>query len=82
MSAKTYTHTPIPLIKCEPENNISEVGFIKVKLHRHPTSPTLYIEYKMALFENGKVEQFLLLVPKFKNYTKARGSTSEAVNIH
>ena len=53
------------------------MGFIKVKLHIHPNSPTLYIEYKMALFENGKLKQFLLLVPKFKNATKSRGSTSE-----
>ena len=41
-------------------------GFVKLKLHRDPTSDNLYLcEFKMALFENGNPDGFLFFVCNF-----------------
>ena len=56
---------PIPLIKGK-YNGKSEKDFVKLKLCTDPTSSTseLY-EFKMSLFDNGDLEDFLLSVCNF-----------------
>ena len=68
---------PIPLIK-ENHDGTSEKDFVKLKLCRDPTSPTpdLY-EFRISLLDNGKPEEFLLLVCKF-NKTLASPGMLEA----
>ena len=53
---------PTPLIKSKHDDK-SEKDFVKVKLHRDPTSENLDVyEFKMALFYNGDREFFCSLI--------------------
>ena len=63
-----------PLIK-EKNNSKSDKYFVKIKLHRDPTSSTsdLY-EFKIYLFENGDPEEFLLFVCNFITTLAASGT--------
>ena len=61
MMGVTHLHVeppPISLIK-ENHDGKSERDVVKLKLRRDPTShmSDLY-EFKMSLFENGKIEEF------------------------
>ena len=53
---------PIPLIKINHDNKLDK-DFVKLKLCRNLTSamPDLY-EFKMALFDNGDLEELLFFV--------------------
>ena len=61
----------ITLIKSKKDDK-SDKYFIKVKLRRYPTSEKsdLY-EFKMALSDNSKPEEFLLFIWDFKITLKA-----------
>ena len=65
---------PIPRIKIKNDMKAGKYC-VKIKLRRDPTSEKsdLY-EFKMALFDNGNPEEFLLLVQNFKIMLKALGS--------
>ena len=48
--------------------------FVKMKLHRDPVLEKSYLcEFKMALFNNGYLEEFLLFVRKFNMTLEAFG---------
>ena len=65
---------PIPLIKNKHDNNL-EKDFVKIKLHRDPTSSSLDLYgFKISLFDSGETEEFLLFVRKF-NITLAASGT-------
>ena len=52
--------TQIPLIKIKKDEK-SDKYCVKIKLHRYPTSQNLEIyEFKIAVFDNSKPEEFLL----------------------
>ena len=56
---------PIPLIKINPNDNLDK-DFVEIKFLRYPTSENSYLyEFKMNLFDNGYLEEFLLFVCKF-----------------
>ena len=57
---------PIPLISGNNDTKLNKYS-VKIKLHKDPTSENsdLY-EFKMALFDNGEPEEFLLLVCNFQ----------------
>ena len=65
-----------PLIKIKHDGK-SDKDFIKPKLRRYPTSKNsdLY-EFKMAVFENGKREEFLML---FCNFNMTLASSGKLV---
>ena len=53
---------PTPLIIIKHDDNL-EKDFVKVKLHRDPTSENLGVyEFKMTLFYNGDREDFCSLI--------------------
>ena len=62
---------PIPLIKSKHDDKLDK-DFVKLKLRRDPTpeKSDLY-EFKMALFNNGNPEEFLLFVCNFNMTIKA-----------
>ena len=80
MTGMNHPHVeppPIPLIQ-ETHDGKSDKYFVKLKLCRDPTSSTSDpYEFKMALFDNGKPEEFLLFVSNF-NMTLAASGTLEA----
>ena len=52
----------IPLIK-ETSTDKSDGDYVKLKLHRYPTSSTSDIyEFRMFAFDHGELEEFLLLL--------------------
>ena len=56
---------PIPLIKSNNHDK-SEKYCVKIKVRRYPMSQNSYLyEFKMALFDNGEPEEFLLLIMNF-----------------
>ena len=61
MTGTTQAHIdppPIPLVK-EKHDGKSNKYFVKLKLRRYTTSPTLDLyEFKMSLFDNGDTEEF------------------------
>ena len=70
-------HPLIPLIK-DNHGGKSDKYFVKLKLHRYPTSSMLDLyQFKMSLFDNGKPEGFLLFVRNF-NMTLAASGALEA----
>ena len=71
----------ITLIK-ETYNGKPEKDFVKLKLRRYPTSSTsdLY-EFKMSLFEHGKMEEFLLFVRNFNMTLVATGTLETDMEI-
>ena len=64
---------PIPLIQ-ETHNGKSDKKSVKLKLHIYPTLSTsdLY-EFKMYLFDNGELEEFLLFIRNFNMTLVALG---------
>ena len=65
---------PILLIKSRHENNLDK-GLVKLKLRRDPTSNMLELyESKMAFFDNGDPEEFLLFVRNFNITLVASGT--------
>ena len=67
---------PTPLIKIRNNYN-SEKYFAKLKLHRDTTSEKLNLcKFKMALFDNVELEEFLLFVHNF-NMTLEASETLE-----
>ena len=80
MTGMNHPHVeppPTPITQ-ETHNGKSEKYLKKFKLHRYPTSSTsdLY-EFKMSLFDNGDLEELLLLVCNF-NMTLAASGKMEA----
>ena len=69
-----------PLIKSKHNDN-QDKDFVKLKLHRDTTSEKLDLyELKMALFNNGKTEEFLLFVRNFNMTLEASGNMYPAGN--
>ena len=68
--------SPTPLIKIKQDDKLDNY-FVKINFHGDPTSDMLDLyELMMALFENGKPEEFLLSLKKF-NITLAASRTLE-----
>ena len=64
---------PIPLIKIRTDKK-SEKYYLKIKLRRNPTPETSYMyEFKMALFDNADLEEFLLFQWNCQFTIKASG---------
>ena len=72
---------PIPPIKSK-HNDMSYKDFVRLKLHRDPTSDNsdLY-EFKMALFNNGNLEEFLLFICNFNMTLKAAETLETAAKV-
>ena len=72
---------PIYLIKSK-HNDKSDKDYVKLKLCRDMTSATsdLY-ELKMALFEKGKIEEFLLFIHNFNMNLKELGMLETAKKV-
>ena len=72
---------PISIIKGN-NNDKPDKYFVKIKLRRDPTSekPDPY-EFKMALFDNGDAEEFLLLIWNFNMTLEASGRLKSGTNI-
>ena len=65
---------PIFLIKSK-NNDKSDKYFVKLKLHKYPTSSSSYLyEFKVDLFDNGDPEEFLLFVWNFNMTLVASGT--------
>ena len=67
---------------CVKYDGKSDKYFVKLKLRRDPTSSTsdLY-EFKMFLFENGELEDFLLFVHNFNIILAASGMLEVGVKV-
>ena len=63
-------------------NDNSDKGFVKLKLCRYPTpeKPDQY-EFKIALFENGKTEEFLLFGRNFNMTIVASANLESAAKV-
>ena len=61
----------ITLIKVKNDEKLDKY-FVKIILRRYPTpeKSDLY-EFKMSLFDNGKIEEFLLFIQNFNMTLKA-----------
>ena len=75
-------HIPlIPLIKSKNYEK-SDKDCVKIKFLRDPTSQKLDLhELKMALFDNGEPEEFLLFVRNFNMTLEASGMLVAIANI-
>ena len=77
-----HVETPlIPLIKSK-HGDKSDKYFVRIKLCRDPTSYSsdLY-EFKMAFFDNGDLEEFLLFVQNFNMTLAASGTLATGAKI-
>ena len=72
---------PTPQIKGKYDGK-SDKFFVKLKLHRDTTSGTsdLY-EFRMSLFDNGELEEFLLFVRKFNMNILASGTLETGTKV-
>ena len=72
---------PTPLIKINHTDNLDK-DFVKLNLRRDPTSDKsdLY-EFKMALFDNGDPEEFLLFVCNLNMTIEATGTMEMAAKV-
>ena len=72
---------PIPLLH-ELHNGKSGKDVVKLELHRDSTYPTsdLY-EFKMSLFENGELEEFILFVCNFDMALAVSGTLESDVKF-
>ena len=72
---------PIPLIKINNDEKL-DIYFVKIQLCRGPTleNSDLY-EFKITLFDNVKLEEFLFLVCKFNMNLQSSGTLKSGVNI-
>ena len=74
--------TPISLIKINNDEKSYKV-FVKIKFRRDPTSAKLNrYKFKMALFYNGKMEEFLLFIGVFQMTFKVSGALIYGAKIH
>ena len=77
-----HVETPLnTLIKSN--NNEKLVKYcVKIKLRRYPTSHKLDLsEFKMALFDNGDLEEFLLVIRNLNMNLEAPGTLADGSNI-
>ena len=73
--------SPITLIKSQNNDKLDKY-FVKIKLRRDPTSDKSdHYEFKMALFDNGESEDFLLFVKNFNMPLKASVMLNSGTNI-
>ena len=71
----------IPIIKGN-NNKIKDKDCVKVNLHRDTTSQKSYpYEFKMALFDRGKPEEFLLFLRNFNMTLEASGTLAYTAKI-
>ena len=71
----------IPLIKSKNDTK-AKTDSVKNKLHRYPTSEESDVyEFKMALFDNGYPEEFLLFMRNFKMTLEASGTLAASANL-
>ena len=72
---------PIPLVK-EMSTGKSNEDYVKLKLHRYPTSNTsdLY-EFRISLFDHGDPEKFLLFIRNLKMTLEATGTLKTDVKV-
>ena len=72
---------PIPLINSKHDDKLDKY-FVKLKLHRDPTSATsdLY-DFKMAFFNNDETEEFLLFISNFNITLAASGTLGKYVKV-
>ena len=74
--------SPIPLINSETQRKKTEIDCNKVKLRKKPASSMSGpYEYKVALFENGEPEEFLLFIREFRKTLRANGVMPEIGRI-
>ena len=73
------TTTPLSKIKNDKK---SDKDCVKIKFHRYPTSKKsdLY-KIKLALFDDGKPEEFLLFIRNFNMTLEASGMLVYITNI-
>ena len=72
---------PIPLIKVTWGGN-SEKDFVKMRLCRDPTSGILdFYEFKISLFGNSQLEDFLLFVPNLNMTLTVSGTMDTGAQI-
>ena len=56
--------------------------YVNMKLRRYPTSSMLYLyDFRMSLFDNGDLEEFLLFVRNFNMTITASGVLETGTNI-
>ena len=66
--------TPDSTNKNKNDNKLDEY-FVKTKLFRDPTSESLDLcEFKMTLFDNGKLEEIFLFINNFNMNLEASGT--------
>ena len=69
------------LIKSNNNDKLDK-DFVKLKLRKYPTSDkTDLYEFKMALFDNGKPEEFLLFVRNFNMNLAASAIMKTATKV-
>ena len=65
---------PIPLIKIKHDDK-SDKDFVQLKFHRYTMSEGVDLyKHKMALFDNGEPEEFLLFICNFNMNLEASGT--------
>ena len=65
---------PTPRIKSNHDDKL-EKDFVILKIHMRPTSKQLDLYgFKIAFFNNGKQEEFLLFIHNFNMTIKASGT--------
>ena len=71
----------IPLITSKNDEK-SDKDFVKIRLRRDPTSEKLYLyQLKMALFDNGDPEEFLLFILNFNMTIEVQGTLKSGAKI-
>ena len=81
-SVQIYVKPPlIPLIKSKNDAKLDK-NCVRIKLNRDPRSekPDIY-KFKTALFDNKKLEEFLLFIRNFQNTLKASGTLADITQI-
>ena len=65
-AVQVHVETPLITLIKSKNDEILDIGYVEIKLHRDPTSRKLVLyELKTALFDNGKPEEFLLFIRNF-----------------
>ena len=73
---------PIPLKRAAPET-VKECDIIKINIWWDPASATSETyEMKLAVLENGKPEEFLKIMDKFKTAIDVTGTASTVGEIN
>ena len=73
---------PIPLTRINNNEKLYKDS-VKTKLSKNLTSgKSDFYEFKMALFDNGKLKEFLLLISNFQMTLEAAGTISTGAKIH